>query len=122
MVGLPGSQPDGTAKQPHTLPAGASKDWDLATAVADAYALTFDAPEGSDVDSLNLGVRTAEGWQPLASADCLVEGPFDGGYLSTPPTRPDACADQPLVGIDPDHGRRFWAVLQQDAELALLRR
>jgi hypothetical protein len=122
MVGLPGSQPDGTAKQPHTLPAGASKDWDLATAVADAYGLTFDAPEGSDVDSLNLGVRTAEGWQPLASADCLVEGPFDGGYLSTPPTRPDTCADQPLVGVDPDHGRRFWAVLQQDAELALLRR
>ena len=122
MVGLPGSQPDGTAKQPHTLPAGASKDWDLATAVADAYGLTFDAPEGSDVDSLTLGVRTADGWQPLASAECLVEGPFDGGYLSTPPTRPDTCADQPLVGVDPDHGRRFWAVLQQDAELALLRR
>jgi calcineurin-like phosphoesterase family protein len=122
MVGLPGSQPDGTAKQPHTLPAGASKDWDLATAVADAYGLTFDAPEGSDMDSLNLGVRTAEGWQPLANTDCLVEGPFDGGYLSTPPSRPDACADQPLVGVDPDHGRRFWAVLQQDAELALLRR
>ncbi|HEX5678977.1 MAG TPA: metallophosphoesterase [Alcanivorax sp.] len=122
MVGLPGSQPDGTAKQPHTLPATASKEWDLATAVSDAYGLTFDAPEGSDVDSLNLGVRTAEGWQPLARADCLVEGPFDGGYLTTPPTRPDACADQPLVGVDPDHGRRFWAVLQQDAELALLRR
>ncbi len=122
MVGLPGSQPDGTAKQPHTLPAGASKDWDLATAVADAYGLTFDAPEGSDVDSLTLGVRTADGWQPLASAECLVEGPFDGGYLSTPPTRPDTCADQPLVGVDPDHGRRFWTVLQQDAELALLRR
>ena len=96
--------------------------WDLATAVADAYALTFDAPQGSDVESLNLGVRTADGWQPLASADCLVEGPFDGGYLSTPPPRPDACADQPLVGVDPDHGRRFWTVLQQDAELALLRR
>ncbi|HCE39205.1 MAG TPA: metallophosphoesterase [Alcanivorax sp.] len=122
MVGLPASQPDGTAKQPHTLPAGASKDWDLATAVADAYGLTFDAPEGSDVDSLTLGVRTADGWQPLASAECLVEGPFDGGYLSTPPTRPDTCADQPLVGVDPDHGRRFWTVLQQDAELALLRR
>jgi len=122
MVGLPGSQPDGTAKQPHTLPAGASKDWDLATAVADAYGLTFDAPEGSDVDSLTLGVRTADGWQPLTSAECLVEGPFDGGYLSTPPTRPDTCADQPLVGVDPDHGRRFWTVLQQDAELALLRR
>lgn len=122
MVGLPGSQPDGTAKQPHTLPAGASKEWDLATAVADAYALTFDAPPGSDVESLTLGVRTADGWQPLASADCLVEGPFDGGYLSTPPTRPDTCADQPLVGVDPDHGRRFWTVLQQDAELALLRR
>jgi hypothetical protein len=122
MVGLPASQPDGTAKQPHTLPAGASKDWDLATAVADAYGLTFDAPEGSDVDSLTLGVRTADGWQPLTSAECLVEGPFDGGYLSTPPTRPDTCADQPLVGVDPDHGRRFWTVLQQDAELALLRR
>lgn len=122
MVGLPGSQPDGTAKQPHTLPAGASKEWDLATAVADAYALTFDAPPGSDVESLTLGVRTADDWQPLASADCLVEAPFDGGYLSTPPTRPDTCADQPLVGVDPDHGRRFWTVLQQDAELALLRR
>ncbi|MFT6600655.1 MAG: hypothetical protein ACJATD_001510 [Alloalcanivorax sp.] len=122
MVGLPASQPDGTAKQPHTLPAGASKDWDLATAVADAYGLTFDAPEGNDVDSLTLGVRTADGWQPLASAECLVEGPFDGGYLSTPPTRPDTCADQPLVGVDPDHDRRFWTVLQQDAELALLRR
>lgn len=122
MVGLPGSQPDGTAKQPHTLPATASKAWDLATAVSDAYALTFDASEGVDTDSHTLAWRTADGWQAIADTDCVVQQPFDSAFLTTPPNRPDACADQPLVGFDADHGRRWWTVLQQDAELALISR
>ncbi|ERS13325.1 metallophosphoesterase family protein [Alloalcanivorax xenomutans] len=121
-TGLPGSQPDGTAKQAHALPASASKNWDLATAVSDAYAVTFDADEGVDTDSHTLAWRTADGWQAIAGTDCVVEQPFDSAFLSTPPNRPDACADQPLVGFDADHGRRWWTVLQQDAELALISR
>ncbi|MCC4308697.1 metallophosphoesterase [Alcanivorax marinus] len=121
-TGLPGSQPDGSTKQPHALPATASKSWDLATAVSDAYALTFDAPQGRDPRTLTLGWLTDEGWQPIASADCVVEQPYDAGVLTSTPTRPASCDGQPLVGFDADHGRRWWVVLQQDAELALLRR
>lgn len=121
-IGLPGSQPDGTAKQPHALPDTASKSWDLASAVSDPYGLTFDAPESLDPAAHTLAWRTEDGWQALASADCLVEQPFDPAFVSAPPTRPAACADEPLVGFDPDHGQRWWTVLQQDAELALIAR
>ena len=121
-AGLPGSQPDGTTKQPHTLPATASKDWDLATAVSDAYGLTFDAPEGTDPAAVTLGWRTEDGWRAVTPAECVVEQPFDGAYLNSAPTRPATCADQPLVGFDADHGRRWWVVMQRDAELALINR
>ncbi|ASK34658.1 serine/threonine protein phosphatase [Alcanivorax sp. N3-2A] len=121
-TGLPGSQPDGTAKQAHPLPASASKNWDLASAVSDAYAVTFDAPQSLDPASVTLGWRIDDGWQALANGDCVVAGPFDNAFLTSAPTRPAACADQPLVGFDADHGRRWWAVLHQDAELALLNR
>ncbi|WP_198588805.1 metallophosphoesterase family protein [Alloalcanivorax mobilis] len=121
-TGLPGSQPDGTAKQAHPLPASASKNWDLASAVSDAYAVTFDAPQSLDPASVTLGWRIDDGWQALANGDCVVAGPFDNAFLTSAPTRPAACADQPMVGFDADHGRRWWAVLQQDAELALIQR
>ncbi|MBL7249985.1 metallophosphoesterase family protein [Alloalcanivorax marinus] len=121
-TGLPGSQPDGTAKQPHTLPATASKDWDLATAVSDAYGLTFDAADNLDPAALTLGWRTADGWQAVTPAECVVEQPFNSAFLSSAPTRPAACADQPLVGFDADHGHRWWVVMQRDAELALINR
>ena len=53
---------------------------------------------------------------------CVVEQPFDSSFLSTPPVRESLCDGSPLVGFDSDHGQRWWVVLEQDAELALISR
>ena len=71
---------------------------------------------------MTLGWRTEDGWRAVTPAECVVEQPFDGAYLNSAPTRPATCADQPLVGFDADHGRRWWVVMQRDAELALIDR
>jgi hypothetical protein len=121
-TGLPGSQPDGTAKQAHTLPASASKDWDLSSAVSDRYALTFDAAAGIATETATLGMHSESGWQAITSAGCVINQPFDESFLATPPVRSAGCDAEPLVGFDADHGQRWWVVLEQDAELALLAR
>ncbi|MCG8436687.1 MAG: metallophosphoesterase [Pseudomonadales bacterium] len=121
-AGLPGSQPDGSAKTAHSLPDSASKDWDLATAISDRYALTFDASDNLDTASATLGIMTSAGWEAVTPEGCVVEQPFDSSFLSTPPVRESLCDGSPLVGFDSDHGQRWWAVLEQDAELALISR
>ncbi|WP_435101161.1 hypothetical protein [Arhodomonas sp. AD133] len=122
-VGLEGSQPDGTAKAPVTLPAGATKRWDLADAVSDAYVVEFTAHDGIDAESHTLGVKRGDGvWRPIAKDRCMVDGPYNPAWLTQPPARPAACAHEVLAGYDSNHGNRWWAVLRTDAEVALVPR
>lgn len=120
-MGLPGSQPDGTAKGPVVLPAGATKRWDLSDAVADAYALEFVAPAGLTRASSTLARRTKAGWEPVASDGCVVQGAYDSAWLEAPPARPAACERELVVGYDDDRGA-WWLVLHSDVELALISR
>jgi hypothetical protein len=118
-AGLAMSQTDGGAKQPVTaLPATATKSTDIADAVADAYAVQFTGPEG--LEGVTLAMRDGEDWRALAGEDCIVDGPFSAGYITAPPARDAACDTVPLVGHDSAFGARFWAVLDRDAELALI--
>lgn len=119
-AGLALSQTDGGAKQPVTLPATATKSWDISDAVSDAYAVQFTGPETLDAAGVTLAIRQDGGWQALAGDECVVEGPFSAGYIATPPARDAACNGAPLVGHDSAYGARFWVVLDADAELALI--
>lgn len=122
-AGLPGSQPDGSAKARVTLPETASKNWDLATAVSDTYVLQFYAPGSEDPAQLILGVKTAEGtWTVMADESCVIEATYNAEYLAQMPERDASCDDAPLVGFDANHGSRWWAVLNADVEVALLQK
>lgn len=119
--GLPGSQPDGTAKAPVTLPLTATKGWDLEQAVSDTYVVQFDAPRGKNYERLNLAFKTAQGdWAPLADRQCLVEGAYSSQYLQKLPVRSESCSETPLVGYDGNHEGRWWALMNKDAEFALI--
>ena len=121
-AGLPGSQPDGSAKAPVRLPPRATKKWDIADAVADPYVLQFTAREGLSPGDHTLA-RTVDGkWQPLVSEGCMLDVPFGEGMLQTAPIRPAGCEGQPLVGYDKSFGNRWWAVLDSDVEVALIRK
>ncbi len=119
--GLPMSRPDGGEKPPVVLPETASKSWDLGTAVSDRYVLAFTGPETAD-ESLILSMRTGTEWLPLAEPMCVVEASWQDSFLDSAPERVAGCEEQPLVGIDPAAPNQWWAVLQQDAELALVAR
>jgi hypothetical protein len=117
--GLPGSQPDGTAKQPHTLPPGASKNWDLPSAVSDAYVVQFDASAAASSGAVP-GYKDAEGnWHELSSAACVMIRAYAEELLLHTQQQSD-CDAHALVGKDPAHPARWWAVLYQDIELALI--
>ncbi|MEY1661163.1 metallophosphoesterase [Alcanivorax sp. REN37] len=119
-TGLPGSQPDGSAKQPHTLPSGASKEWDLRNSLSDRYAIALTAPAAVAADAA-LGWKTENGWEPLVSEACVLNMPFDESLLAGTPARAPECNDSPVVGVDlSGDSARWWAILQQDAELAML--
>ncbi|WP_231758613.1 metallophosphoesterase family protein [Microbulbifer elongatus] len=119
--GLPMSRPDGGEKPPVTLPETASQSWDLSTAVSDRYVLDFTGPESAD-ESLILSMRAGTEWLPLAEPMCVVEASWQDSFLDSAPERVAGCEEQPLVGIDPAAPNQWWAVLQQDAELALVAR
>ncbi|WP_084645571.1 metallophosphoesterase family protein [Marinimicrobium agarilyticum] len=122
-TGLPGSQPDGSAKAPVVLPETASQSWDLATAVSDVYVLQFYAPESEDPAQLTLGVKTEDGdWVAMADASCVIEATYNPEYLVQMPEREANCGDEPLVGYDANHGGRWWAVLNADVEVALVQK
>lgn len=120
-TGLPGSQPDGTAKTPVQLPASATKKWDISDAVADPYVLQFTASNTVDAGKHTLARKVDGKWQPLVNEKCLLDVPFGEGMLQTPPARPAGCEGQPLVGYDKGYGNRWWTVLDGDAEVALVR-
>ena len=94
----------------------------MSSAVSDRYALTFDAAAGIATETTTLGMHSESGWQAVTSAGCVINQPFDESFLATPPVRSAGCDAKPLVGFDADHGQRWWVVLEQDAELALLAR
>lgn len=121
-AGLPGSQPDGTAKAPVVLPDSATKRWDISSAVSDPYVLQFTAPDDIATDTVVLAQRTEGGWQALASENCVLDSPYNESWMAAPPARPAECDEQPLVGHDSSYGNRWWAMLSADSEVALVRR
>jgi hypothetical protein len=121
-AGLPGSQPDGSAKMPVQLPPSATKKWDISDAIADPYVVQFAANEGLQASDHTLARKVDGKWQPLVSAECMLDVPFGEGMLQAPQVRPAGCEGQPLVGYDKSFGNRWWAVLDSDVELALIRK
>ncbi|WP_216362565.1 metallophosphoesterase family protein [Bowmanella denitrificans] len=119
--GLPMSQTDGGSKGPMPLPLTASAKWDITDAKADRYAVQFTAPDALDVDGLLLAIRQNDGWQAITQADCVVDMAWNEDWLTQAPDRPEQCAGQALVGWDKDHGKRWWVILDRDAELALIK-
>ena len=121
-AGLPGSQPDGSAKTPVQLPPRATKKWDLADAVSDPYVLQFTASDGLKPSDHTLARKVDGKWQPLVTESCMLDVPFGESMLQTAPVRAAGCEGQPLVGYDKSFGNRWWAVLDSDVEVALIRK
>jgi hypothetical protein len=121
-TGLARSQTDGSAKSAVTLPTTASKKWDISDAVSDTYAVQFTGVAKMDASTVNLAHKVAGIWQPITKAECIVELPWSDTMLDITPSRPDNCAEQPLVGVDNNYGNRWWVVLNQDTQLALIKR
>jgi len=118
--GLANSQTDGSAKSATVLPASATKSWNITNAISDPYVVQFTAPESFNSAELVLGMKTENGWQAVTPAECVVDSAFTNSYLDEAPVRESACDNSPLVGFDSAFGNRWWVVLTQDAELALL--
>jgi hypothetical protein len=120
-TGLDLSSPSGSAKSAVTLPATASKSWDMSVAVADSYGVALTAVDTLSGDAVLLARKTDAGWEALTSADCIYQGLWLESYTVTAPSRDAACSGEPLVGYDAD-GNSWWTVLNSDAELALVSR
>ncbi len=121
-TGYPKSQPDGAAKQPHTLPEYATKNWDVETAVADTYVLQFDGDSSIDSRNVMLGYLKDGLWTPFTSPECVVDAVYEEGMLGHLDDLPrnENCLDEPVVGFDSSHGNRWWVVLNSDIEAALI--
>lgn len=120
-AGLPASRTDGDTKPPVELPDSATKQWNIGEAVSDSYALSFTGP-GNSSEFPILAVKEAGDWQALAPEECLVQAGWQESYLKMAPERAAGCDEWPLAGFDPAQDNRWWAVLQRDAELALVER
>ncbi|MEX0928411.1 MAG: metallophosphoesterase, partial [Balneolales bacterium] len=117
-TGLERSQPDGTAKQPHRLPASATKSWDLDSAMADPYVLQFD---GRSVHSqgATLGYFEEDSWKAFTRAECVIREAYNPeSVYEQPLERTESWNGVPAVGRD-DQGL-WWVVLHSDAEVALI--
>lgn len=123
-AGLPGSQPDGSAKAPHTLPAHATRSWNIVDAPTDAFALSFTVPATLAGQPLVPGIRDSNGeWVAAGSAECIIEDVFHESWLSTPAPRDAACNGEPVIGFDATQGDGlWWMISDRDLEVALLRR
>lgn len=120
--GLPFSSPDGGVKAPVDLPLYASKDWDLGTAVSDTYAVMLTGPEKGNLRHATLVTRVQDQWVAATPPGCVVESAWDEQFLATPPALDAGCPAYPIVGFDAAHGKRWWVILREDAELALARK
>jgi hypothetical protein len=121
-LGLVGSQTDGSAKAVVNIPATATQKSDISDALSDSYTVMFTGKKDADGQTLNLAHQTADGWQPIVSAECIVTLPWSDDLFTNPPQRPETCAGQPLVGLDADYGNRWWVILNEDTKLALIAR
>jgi len=120
--GLERSQPDGSAKKPHTLPEQATKMWDIDSAVSDTYVLQFDGDPSVNTDEVTIGYLSDDEWKPFTQAECFVYEPYQEGYLQKDWSmkRSEACESDPIVGFDSDYGNRWWVILNSDVEVALI--
>lgn len=118
--GFEGSQPDGSAKQPHALPVMASKSWNLETSSADRYVLQFE--NGSaDPDLVTPAYLENGSWTPFTPPECILEEPYQSAFLHQPPVADGTdCEGEVLVGHDRQNGNRWWIVLNSDTEVALI--
>jgi len=120
--GLAFSQTDGSAKAAVTLPVAANKSWDISAALSDTYTAQFTGVDSLDENTVNLAHKIDGNWQAIATVECIINLPWSDTMFDNVPTRPDSCAGQPLVGLDTDFGNRWWTVLNQDTQLALIKR
>lgn len=123
-TGYDKSQPDGTAKQPHTLPSAATKSWDVEKAVADTYVLQFDGAQDFGSQDVTLGYFDGQSWQPFSEADCILNATYEEDFVEEDREiiRDETCDGHPLVGFDNSHGNRWWVVLNSDVTVALIAR
>lgn len=122
VTGLAASQTDGTAKSAVNLPATATQEWDISNAVSDSYAVQFTGADTMDAGTVNLAHMVDGSWQAITSVECIVELPFSDSMFAQTPSRPESCANQPIVGLDTNYGNRWWTILNQDTKLALISR
>lgn len=119
-TGLAGSSATGEAKPAVTLPDYATQSWDISDAVADPYAVQFTYGGNSLHREATLAAYR-DGWQAVAPDNCIVQSAWDDSFIESYPERPEGCDAYPVVGFDAGHGKRWWAIVQQDVELALVR-
>ncbi|MEX0780098.1 MAG: metallophosphoesterase [Balneolales bacterium] len=113
------SQPDGTAKQPHLLPASATKIWDIESAVADQYVLQFDK-KSTDPEMVTLGHYRDGEWKQFTSSECTINKAYNSMIINqTSSLREDSCDGEPIVGYD-NNEDSWWVVLNSDIEVALI--
>ncbi|MBU2886203.1 metallophosphoesterase [Gilvimarinus agarilyticus] len=118
-TGLPLSSATGTEKPAVVLPPTASKEWDLATAVSDTYAVSLQLSDDHSDSEHTLAWKIDGHWTEVVSHDCRVEGAFDEAFLNEAPTRLESCRTEPVAGFDTDR-QLWWVLLNQDIELALI--
>ncbi|MGL6261558.1 metallophosphoesterase family protein [Vibrio sp. WXL210] len=122
--GNEGSQPDGTAKGPHTLlPATATQDWDVEAIVGDQYGIQFTANDTVNAKNVTLGQLVNHAWVPVAPESCLLDMPWNEDFANgVTPDREAGCEDFPVVGYDSNYENRWWMVADRDVEIALIRK
>ena len=122
-AGLPGSQPDGSAKAPHVLPAHATREWNIEGAATDAFVVSFSVPDSLAGRHLIPGILEDGEWAPAGSADCVIDAAFHESWLDTPAPRDAACNGERVIGFDDSEGHGvWWIITDRDIELALLAR
>lgn len=78
-------------------------------------------PRSIDLEGMDPATKCNDGtWEILAEPECWIEGACSGQYLQDAPVRADVCASFPVVGYDSQYDGRWWAVMNQDAEIALV--
>ncbi|WP_026957389.1 metallophosphoesterase family protein [Aliagarivorans taiwanensis] len=119
--GYHGSQPDGSAKAPVELPDYATQNWNVEQIKSSPFGIEFTTENLANASNLLLAAKQNGEWLPLASAECVLDLPWDEDYTIAPPAVAQECADQAIVGYDSqvDDGR-WWTIAQTDMELALI--
>jgi len=122
--GYENSQPDGSAKLPHSLPDGATKSWDIEKSESDTYVLEFKASKDIDPERVDLSYLDGQFWQAFTSSECVLERPYEEGLIeeSNELGRKEACDGEPIVGYDNSEENRWWVVLNSDIEVALTKK